>query len=93
VGLSGEQLTGAEMAAALGRALDVDVAYQYVPPEVYRTFGFPGADDLANMFQYKRDFPREFCGARDPAVARSLYPGLLTFARWLDANKARIPLA
>ncbi len=93
VGISGEQLTGTEMASALSKALGVDVTYRYVPPEVYRTLGFPGADDLANMFQYKRDFAREFCGARDPAVARSLNPGLLTFSRWLEANGSQIPLA
>jgi len=93
LGIAGEHLTGAQMAAALGRALGVEVVYQYVPPEVYRTLGFPGADDLGNMFQFKRDFEREFCGARDPAVARSLHPGLLSFSRWLDANKSRIPLA
>jgi uncharacterized protein YbjT (DUF2867 family) len=93
VGVAGEHPTGAEMAAALTRALGVEVVYRYVPPEVYRTFGFPGADDLANMFQYKRDFEREFCAARDLKVARSLVPGLQTFAQWLAAHKAQIPLA
>ena len=29
------------------------------------SFGFPGADDLGNMFQFKRDFEKDFCGARD----------------------------
>ena len=64
VGIAGEHLTGAEMAAALGRALGQEVRYNDVPPEVYRGFGFPGADDLGNMFQFKRDFQDAFCGAR-----------------------------
>jgi uncharacterized protein YbjT (DUF2867 family) len=93
VGIAGEHLSGAEMAAALGRALGVEVVHQYVPPAVYRTFGFPGADDLANMFQFKSDFEREFRAARDPAVARALVPDVRTFSRWLDEHKARIPLA
>jgi uncharacterized protein YbjT (DUF2867 family) len=93
VGIAGEHLTGAEMAAALTRALGQEVVYSYVPPEVYRTFGFPGADDLANMFQVNRDFAAEFCGARDLGFSRSLHPGLMTFERWLNVNKARIPLA
>lgn len=38
--------------------------YNNVPPEVYRGFGFPGCDDLANMFQFKRDFDGLFRGAR-----------------------------
>jgi uncharacterized protein YbjT (DUF2867 family) len=93
VGIAGEHLTGAEMAKALGEALGQKVVYSYVPPEVYRTFGFPGADDLANMFQFKRDFESYYCGARDLAFSRVLNPELKTFAQWLAANKDRIPLA
>jgi uncharacterized protein YbjT (DUF2867 family) len=91
VGVAGEHLTGEQMAAELSKALHREVAYQYVPPEVYRTFGFPGADDLANMFQYKRDFEREFCAARDLAFSRSLNPRLQTFGAWLATNASRIP--
>lgn len=91
VGIAGGHLTGSEMASALGNALGEEVAYSYVPPEVYRTFGFPGADDLANMFQFKRDFEREFCGLRDLATSRSLNPELQTFEAWLAANAAKIP--
>ena len=52
VGIAGEHLTGAEMAAALGRALGQEIRYNDVPPDVYRGFGFPGAEDLGNMFQF-----------------------------------------
>lgn len=92
VGIAGECLTGAEMAAALAHALGEPVAYNAVSPEAYRRFGFPGAEDLGNMFQFYRDFEREFCAARDPAVARSLNPGLLSFGEWLARNARRIPL-
>jgi len=92
VGIAGEHLTGAEMAAALTHALGQEVRYNDVPPEVFRGFGFPGADDLGNMFQFKRDFNDYFCGARDPAFARSLNPELQTFERWLSAHKDEIPL-
>jgi uncharacterized protein YbjT (DUF2867 family) len=92
VGIAGEHLTGEQMAQALTHALEQPVVYSYVPPEVYRTLGFPGADDLANMFQYKRDFERELCGARDLGLSRSLNPQLQTFARWLQVNKSRIPI-
>lgn len=93
IGIAGEHLTGAQMAAALSKALGKEVVHNAVTPEQYRKFGFPGADDLGNMFQYKADFEKEFCAARDPAVARSLNPKLQTFAQWLTANKDRIPLA
>jgi uncharacterized protein YbjT (DUF2867 family) len=92
VGISGEQLTGAQMATALTKALGQEVRYNSVPPEVFRSFGFPGADDLGNMFQFKRDFEEYFCGARNPAVARSLNPELQDLATWLVQNKSRIPL-
>jgi hypothetical protein len=92
VGIAAEHLTGAEMAAKLGKALRQEVVYNSVPPDVYRSFGFPGADDLGNMFQFKRDFNTVFCGARDPAVARSLNPDLLSFDAWLGRYANRIPL-
>ncbi len=92
VGIAGEHLTGRAMAAALTKALGKEVVYNDVPPEVYRGLGFPGAEDLGNMFQFKRDFEQAFCGARNPEVARSLNPSLQTFAVWLDRNKSRIPL-
>ncbi len=92
VGVSGDQLTGEEMAAALSDALGQEVRYNDVPPEVYRGLGFPGAEDLGNMFQFNRDFSKDFCGARNPDVARKLNPSLQTFGQWLDHNKDRIPL-
>jgi uncharacterized protein YbjT (DUF2867 family) len=92
VGLAGEHLTGAEMAAALACALGAEVRYNDVPPAVYRTFGFPGADELGNMFQVNRDFHADYRGARNPAVSRSLNPALQTFECWLAEQKSHIPL-
>jgi hypothetical protein len=93
VGIAGEHPTGAQFAAALSKALGQEVVYNAVPPEVYRTFGFPGAEDLGNMFQYKADFEKEYCAQRDLAFSRSLNPQLQTFAQWLSANVKRIPLS
>ena len=92
VGIAGEHLTGAEMAAALTKALGREVHYNAVSPVVYRGLGFPGAEDLGNMFQFKRDFNEYFCGARNLDFARSLNPELQTFAQWLARNASRIPL-
>ena len=92
VGIAGEHLTGQQMAAALTKALGQEVRYNAVTPEMYRSFGFPGAEDLGNMFQFKRDFEQVFCGARNIDVARSLNPELQTFDKWLAKNKNRIPL-
>jgi uncharacterized protein YbjT (DUF2867 family) len=92
VGIAGEHLTGTQIAAALSRALGREIRYNDVPPEVYRGLGFPGAEDLGNMFQFKRDFEPVFCGARDVAFSRSLNPALQTFEDWLRLNKDRMLL-
>jgi len=92
VGIAGEHLSGGEMAGALTRALGQEVRYNNVPPEVYRSFGFPAADDLGNMFQFKRDFNEYFRGARDLRFTRTLNPELQTFEQWLAKHKEQIPL-
>lgn len=92
VGVAGGHLTGAQMAASLTKALGEEVRYNAVTPDAYRSSGFPGAEDLGNMFQFKRDFEADYCGARDLTLARSLNPALQTFDQWLAQNGARIPL-
>jgi uncharacterized protein YbjT (DUF2867 family) len=92
VGIAGQHLTGAQMAASLGKALGREVVYHAVTPEAYRGFGFPGAEDLGNMFQFKAEFESYYCGARSLAVSRALNPALLTFDAWLAQNKSLIPI-
>lgn len=92
VGIAGDHPTIPQMAASLTKALGQEVVYNSVTPEAFRSFGFPGADDLGNMFQYKRDFNDEYCAARSLSFSRSLNPKLQTFDQWAEANKARIPL-
>jgi uncharacterized protein YbjT (DUF2867 family) len=92
VGISGGHLTGAEMAAWLSRALGQEVRHQAVTPAAYRGFGFPGADDLGNMFQFNHDFSDDFCAARSVEFSRSVNPALQSFDAWLAANAKRIPI-
>ena len=87
VGVAGGHLTGQDMAMAFSELLGQPVTYNAVEPEVYRSFDFPGADDLGNMFQFKRDFEEYFCGARNLGVSKKLNPDLQTFPQWLKANK------
>ncbi len=91
VGVAGEHLTGAQMAAALAQAYGREVRYNAIEPEVYRGLGFPGAEDLGNMFQFKRDFQEAFCGSRNLDFSRKLLPSLQTFESWLSENASRIP--
>lgn len=92
VGVSGEHLSGGEIAAGLSRALGETVDYVAVKPEQYRAFGFPGADDLGNMFQFKTDFNERYRAARDVNEARRLNPALQRFDDWLRDNAKRIPV-
>jgi len=93
LGIAGEHLDGAQMAASLSKALGQEVRYNAITPAAFRAFGFPGADDLGNMFQFNHDFADEFCKARSVEESRRLNPALLDFDAWLAQNKARIPLA
>lgn len=92
VSIAGEHLTGAQMAEAFTKNLGTEVKYNDVPASVYRNFGFPGADDMANMFQFKADFETEYCGARDINATKKLNPELLNFDSWLEKNKKAISI-
>jgi len=92
VGISGEQLTGEELAAKYAKGLGEPVSYNGVSWDAYRGFGFPGAEDLGNMFQFYCDFEEYFCGARSVETSRSLNPALQSFDTWLAENKSRIPI-
>jgi uncharacterized protein YbjT (DUF2867 family) len=93
IGIAGEHLTGAEMAAKMSRALGEPVRYQDVPLDVYRGLGFPGADDLGNMFQCYQEFADEFTAQRPVDASRALYPGLRDFDAWLAEHAKALAVA
>ena len=92
VGIAGDHVTGTQMAADMSKAVGKEVIYNAVSPAEYRGFGFPGADDLGNMFQYYAEFEKEFSAARNLDTARSLNPELLSYQAWLAKYGSRIPL-
>ncbi len=92
IGVAGDHLNGTEMANSLSKALDIDVSYNEVSPEQYRGFGFPGADDLGNMFQFYRDFEGDSLKVRDLSFSKSLNPELKSFDDWLLTYAKNIPL-
>ena len=91
-GIAGEVLSGPEMAGKMASAIGRKIAFQDVPFDVYRKLGFPGAEDLGNMFQYQAILGDQFLRSRDPERSRSLNPGLQSFDAWLSRNKGRMPL-
>jgi uncharacterized protein YbjT (DUF2867 family) len=90
VGISGGHVSGQEMADGLSKVLGKTIRYNSVPPDVYRSFGFPGADDLGNMFQFKRDFEDYYRGVRSVEFTRSLNPEVQSYEQWAEANAAAI---
>ena len=92
IGIAGEHLTGKQLSEAFTKAFGKEIVYAPVTPEVYRGFGFPGADDMGNMYQFKAEFEEDYCNSRSIELARTLNPSLQTFESWLNENKAKIPL-
>jgi len=92
IGVAGEQLTGKQMADALTKALGEEVVYNKIPAATFRSFGFPGADDLGNMFQFYDEFEKELNKVRDVVFSKQLNPELQSFAQWLEKNAKSIPL-
>ena len=94
VGIYSEALTIDEMGAKLSKALDLPpIHYHAASADEYRGYGFPGADEMGNMFQYYRDFTDEFLDLRDVELARSLNPSMQTFDQFVDAHKDQIKAA
>ncbi len=88
VGIVGDDAPVQSYAETMTRVLGVTVAYRHVPREVFASLGFPGAEDLANMF----DFNRRFIPNRrvDLERSRELYPKMRTFESWAAANRQRL---
>lgn len=92
VGIAGDHVSGYQMAEGMTKALGKEIQYVAVPPEVYRSFGFPGAEDLGNMFQFKRDFNEMYIASRDLSISKSLNPELQSFEDWVSKNASKIPI-
>jgi uncharacterized protein YbjT (DUF2867 family) len=85
VGIVGDDLPCSKYAEIMSRVLGKKIVYRYIPREVFAKFGFPGADDLANMFEYYRLFVPY--GQADIEQSLALYPGMQCFEPWIQANK------
>lgn len=92
VGIAGEHITCEDMAKALTKELGEEVRYNAIPAEKFRSLGFPGAEDLGNMFQFYDVFEQEFIEARDIAAAKELNPELMSFEQWLAVNAKKLPI-
>jgi nucleoside-diphosphate-sugar epimerase len=93
VGIMGEAISVEDMGKELTNQLGIGpVTYNAVDANTYRSWGFPGADEMGNMFQVYRDFEGPFLASRSVETAKTLNPALQNFSQWLSANKAKVPV-
>jgi uncharacterized protein YbjT (DUF2867 family) len=93
VGIAGESLSFQEMSKKLESIGIAPVQFNAVDANLFRSFGFPGADEYGNMFQVYRDFEKQVNEARSIEATRKLNPALKNFDQFLSANKAAIVAA
>jgi uncharacterized protein YbjT (DUF2867 family) len=91
VGIVGDDQRCDDYAGIMKRVLGRNVLYQYVPPGTFAALGFPGAADLASMFEFNRVYiPNR---RADLAKSRELYAEIRPFERWLRSNAATMEKA
>jgi uncharacterized protein YbjT (DUF2867 family) len=93
VGIAGESLSFQEMSKKLESIGISPVQFNAVDANLFRSFGFPGADEYGNMFQVYRDFEKQVNAARSIETTRRLNPALQNFDQWLSKNKAAVVAA
>lgn len=92
IGIAGEHLSGKQFAEAFSKAFGQEVVYNAISADTYRGFGFPGADDMGNMYQFKAEFEDYYCKSRNVELTKTLNPDLQNFESWLEKNKSKIPM-
>jgi uncharacterized protein YbjT (DUF2867 family) len=84
VGIVGDDLRCDDYADAMHRVLGRPFAYRYVAHDAFAALGFPGARDLADMFEFNRQYvPNRRV---DLAKSRELHPEIRPFEHWLRAH-------
>ena len=85
VGIVADELPCSKYAEILSRVLGKRIFYRHIPREVFAKLGFPGAEDLANMFEYSRLLTPNRQADIEQSLA--LYPAMQRFEPWVQANK------
>jgi hypothetical protein len=79
-----EMLTAEELTDAISQATGKPVKYQELPSEVVAGFGFPGADEMANMYLYYQLNEKD--ARRVRPLDRRLVP-VKKFVDWASEHK------
>lgn len=90
IGIVTEALTVQEMCDVIAKEFNVSIHYDAIEPDTYRTFPFPGAEEMGNNFQYFRDFNDEFLKLRSVDSMKKLNPNPLSFADFVSSHRGQI---
>jgi uncharacterized protein YbjT (DUF2867 family) len=90
VGIASDFITGEEIAEQMSEAFGEPVTYNAVPFDVYRGFGFPGAVEMGNMFQFYAEQEKYFETGRNVSLTKSIDPKLESFRQWLTKHASEI---
>jgi uncharacterized protein YbjT (DUF2867 family) len=85
IAAAGDVLTGEEYARVLSSVTGKKIVYQHMPRKTFASQGFPGAEELADMFEYYRVYKPYGTEAVDRS--RQLYPALETFEASVSKQK------
>ncbi|GAA0595490.1 NmrA/HSCARG family protein [Kribbella sandramycini] len=86
ISIAGAHLTGHQYAERLAATLGEEVTYNSPTWAEFRSYGFPMAVEMANMFQFYAE-NKDFAGDRDLDAVRALNPALQSFDTWLELHK------
>jgi uncharacterized protein YbjT (DUF2867 family) len=90
IAIGGDKLTGAQLVAIMSDVLGEPVAYAPHDWDTFRSFGFPGAVEFGNMFQYYAENHEEFSNDRDLDLVRELNPQLQSFREWFTEHHTEL---
>lgn len=76
-----------EYARIMSEILGVKVIYDYIDRKTFAGFNFPGASDLADMFEFYSLFITNEQGAMEES--KKLFPQIRNFETWLKENKSK----
>lgn len=86
--LAGDELPAATYADVMSRRTGAAIRYAYVPRETFAALGFPGAEDLADMFEfYRLHIPSR---KNDIETCRAIAPELQSFEEWASRNETAL---
>jgi hypothetical protein len=75
-----------EFLQIVSQKLETNTSYSYISPDEFRQQGFPGAKQIAEMYQWYLDGGH----SRSVENVRSLFPFIQSMSEWMEAKGAQM---